>query len=1153
MNYSNYLTINEQFKNSVNIEYDLMDSKKLAQYIPTEDICEVMQYYISSVLNPKFNRSTILEGPYGKGKSYLVLALTQILSLDTNSSEYDSFLKKLQKTNIDLYNDITELKSNGFKLLPVVINGNYSNLKQALNIALKDALEEANLAGLYPDTVFEVCLKVISQCESNKEVSRSIIEKCLSVVGENINTLKNGLKKYSQDSLDKFTKLYNCVVNGLEFNPFANDDVIKNYKDITHKLIKNGYNGLFIIFDEFSKFIDSDDENIMRDLKILQDLAEVVSRSSKEEQMHLCCITHKSLESYYRNKKETVANAFRTVEGRFKEIRFNRSLNQNYEIISFSIQKKEGFSQFYKCEKSKYIGLYEKLSEEGIFKDINQDVLYEGCFPLNPLTTYAVINISEKIAQNERTLFTFISDNDTNSLSTFIKNQNVGLFNVDKIFDYFLHLIEKSDDDEIRKIYYKAVACLSKTGDILAKQIIKVVAIINIIGNDSLLTNKRIISLCLNEKEEKVLEKLNVLKEEKLLKLNAYNDTYEYAGAGSKVIDAKVDSYILKQGKKENISNVLNALFDSNYVLPRKYNTSHKMTRFYRERYITDFELLSMSTFKGLYSANFCDGFVLRVINTQDNDNLKIKEHFEMMKSNELVILKLSNKPIEHKIVEEIFRVKGLETVLNDFKVDDELIKSETHILYRDEKNQLEVYLDALYSDKNTDLISCEEAHNYFELLSKLMESQYYLTPIINNEMLNMERDISSNYIKARNSVVDLYLEHKIKSQEENLSGYTVSSPENTVYISVKEKDTKSKRNVLDEIKKQLNKAEKKKVNANDIVQKLRSKPYGIRLGVMPVLIAMAIDELDDNIILYFENREIDLNAENVNKMTINPSKYYLMMEKGSKEKTAYLNDLLKCCNLSSANSYRDDIKQIVNYLQNWFLSQPQIIRSANIKNNFISIDEKFIEIKNIFSSMNINEHEVIFETLPMIFNDDFSLVIKYVGNLQNVVDEVLNVYSIKLCEEIKKTFNGSSSGSLYNVITDWINLTKANNRLLEDDEKSFISLFEQKNYNDEYLLNEISKNILNVKLTDWDRDKSDLILSFINKLIETIESKKFIDEVIADSIGSDKLEVNEEIEVSPMAQMLLDNIESAFEEFGESVTNEEKVNILQKLINKML
>ena len=1151
--YSDYLKINEQFKNSVNIEYDLMDSKKLAEYIPTEDICEVMQYYINSVLDPKYNRSTILEGPYGKGKSYLVLALTQILSLDSDSKEYKKFLRKLEKINKDLYKDIVEIKNNNFKLLPVIINGNYFNLKQALNIALKESLETADLGDLYPDTVFEVCLKVISQWESNKDVNETVIEKCLSVVGENLNNLKNGLENYSQESLEKFTRLYNCVVNGLEFNPFANDDVIKNYKDITHKLTEHGYNGLFIIFDEFSKFIDSDSENLMRDLKVLQDLAEVVSRSSKNEQMHLCCITHKSLESYYRNKKESVANAFRTVEGRFKEIRFNRSLNQNYEIISFSIQKEPGFSEFYKGKQKKYSELYGKMDEIGAFKDIDPNVLYEGCFPLNPLTTYSVINISEKIAQNERTLFTFISDNDSNSLSTFIKNSGDDLFNVDKIFDYFLNLIEKSDDEEIRKTYYKAVACLSKTGDLLSKKIIKVIAIINIIGNDSLLANRRIISLCLNEDEDKILENLNKLKEEKLLKLNAYNDTYEYAGAGSKVIDSKVDSYIAKQGKKENISQVLNSLFDSNFVLPRRYNTEHKMTRFYRERYITDFELLNLKSFDRLYAENFSDGYVLRVIKTQDNSNFEIEEHFKTMKDNELIVLKVLDNPVENKIIEEIFRVKGLENVLNDSKIDDELIKSETNILYRDEKSQLEIYLDDIYSEKKVNLISGSDVQKYFELLSDLMDKQYPETPIINNEMLNMETGISSNYIKARNNVMNLYLNHKINPADENLKNYTVSSPENTVYNSAKEKESNSKRKVLDELKKQFNKAENKKISAYDLVDKLRSKPFGIRLGVMPLLIAIAIDELDDNIILYFENREIDLNADNISKMTINPFKYYFMMEKGSKEKSSYLTDLLNCFNLTSTHSYRDDIKQIVNCLQNWFMSQPQIIRSVSSKNNFISIDEKFINIKDVFASMNINEHEAILENLPSIFKDNYSSTVKYINNIQTIVDKSLSDYSKKLSDEIKQAFGGNSDSSLYNTIIDWINLTKADQRLLEDAEKSFISLFEYKNYNDEYLLDEISKNILNVKLTDWDRDKSGTIMSFINELTSSIESKKFIDEVITDGIGNDNPTMNEDFEVSTMGQMLLDSLESSIEEFGESITTEEKINILQKLISKML
>ena len=58
--YSKYISVGEQFKNSVNIEYDLQTYDKLSGYIPTEDACEVLRYYFNSIEDSKYNRSTIL-------------------------------------------------------------------------------------------------------------------------------------------------------------------------------------------------------------------------------------------------------------------------------------------------------------------------------------------------------------------------------------------------------------------------------------------------------------------------------------------------------------------------------------------------------------------------------------------------------------------------------------------------------------------------------------------------------------------------------------------------------------------------------------------------------------------------------------------------------------------------------------------------------------------------------------------------------------------------------------------------------------------------------------------------------------------------------------------------------------------------------------
>ena len=164
-------------------------------------------------------------------------------------------------------------------------------------------------------------------------------------------------------------------------------------------------------------------------------------------------------------------------------MRFNRSMDQSYQIISLAINKKEGFDQFVGGYRILHDKFYHEINNLGLFEGDTTNSIGVNCFPMNPLTTYAVVEVSEKVAQNERTLFTFISDNDSNSLSTFIRNNGTGLFNVDKIYDYFKELFKKSDDKAIREIERKAEINLSKTGDLLEKKIIKVLAIMKIVNN----------------------------------------------------------------------------------------------------------------------------------------------------------------------------------------------------------------------------------------------------------------------------------------------------------------------------------------------------------------------------------------------------------------------------------------------------------------------------------------------------------------------------------------------------------------------------------------------------------------------------------------------------------------------------------------------
>ena len=50
-----------------------------------------------------------------------------------------------------------------------------------------------------------------------------------------------------------------------------------------------------------------------------------------------------------------------------------------------------------------------------------KEIVAEGCFPMLPLTAYSLLNISEKVAQNERSIFTLLQTRKKEQLSLPLK------------------------------------------------------------------------------------------------------------------------------------------------------------------------------------------------------------------------------------------------------------------------------------------------------------------------------------------------------------------------------------------------------------------------------------------------------------------------------------------------------------------------------------------------------------------------------------------------------------------------------------------------------------------------------------------------------------------------------------------------------------
>lgn len=1140
MKYNDMIKINQNFQSSINLELDFKSERKIREYIPTSDICDVLKKYFYTFLNYNQNHSTLLEGPYGKGKSFLLLILSYLIGKKEKNETYINLLCRIKTVDEELYDLIVEFDEKDLVFLPVIVNSTYENLNQSFMLALNDALAREELSNIIPNTAYSVCLDILDKWENDESFNEKIQKECQKK-GRTIAKIRRGLKEYDQEAYRQFKSLYKCVSVGLEFNPLVNNDVVKIYSDISHKLPEYGYSGFFVIFDEFSKFLESSSDDLAKHLKMIQDFAEKANRSDKNEQINFCCVTHKSLELY---SNKTKADALKTVEGRFKEIRFNRSLAENYQIISSAIRKTNQ-ANIDKKIKEKYT-FYQELASEEMFKDVNdfKHVAY-GFFPLNPVTVYALIHLSEIVAQNERTLFTFLSDTDENSFNSFIQNEENGLFNVDKIFDYFSVLLKKEEENSIRNIWYRSEAVLSKVTDQIDRRIIKALAIILMINElDVFSPDERTLHLSLDIDKSIIERKIKELVDKHFLRKNTINGLLSLASANSKEIDEQIE--IVSKTKLRNISysDVLAEIDENKYVLPRRYNANYKITRFYHIAYLTEEQFLNLKSFMILKEKCFCDGLIIHLI----REKLAEKEIEDVIKkiADPTVIVKYPKNHVDLYFKSMIKRYAALKEIILKSDSDD-VVTSELMLLNEETIDDVRSLIEKYYENEFGFYASnINKNQSYTDLLSAIFENIYYKTIIFNNELVN-KNAVSVQYQKPINHIGDLLLENATQSVKEL---YSETSPEMTVYNSIVKRIQRDDlaKEVVKEIKDTIQLAEEKKVSFQKIVEKYYLAPYGLRKGVMPVILCYAIGELSENVTLYMQKKEIDLNASNISKAINSSSGYYINFAKGSGDQSKYVYDLMTVLNIESSNNFRRDIRELCSGLRKFFVGLPQIIRNCKIEK--LQIPSTIYSYSKLFMTYDINPTDTILCEPIEIFGS-YQKARNELYDYIQTWEKYLNSYKNYIITTVKDIFGITQETSIKMGMSNFLKQMFKNGKpILSDYDHVIMDCLENLSFDDYEAIDDISKAVVGVYIEDWNNDRVEELSEKMHKFVTDITVS---DKIILNETPLSIFESVNSVEQTQMGKLLQNGVESIFEEYGEAVSNEEKIMILSKLIKNLM
>ncbi len=337
-----FVEIDKRFQNSINLQLDLQDDTKLESYIPTKSSLLILQKYLKSVMGQEQEKATILIGPYGKGKSHLLLVLLQILSAPENEKVND-LVQRISKLDAETAELVEQYRSKEKKFLPVIVSSSNMNLSDAFVLGLTEALQYAGLSDIVPDSYYKEAEKAADNwMENYPKTYQKFAELMHSEHGRSIEQWRKQMDKMQEDALEAFREIYPKVTSGSQFQPIVNIETMKVYEGINRILCeKYGYAGIFLVFDEFSKYVEGHEEaTFARDMKVLQDMCELAN--SGKEEIHIVCVAHKSIKEYGHQLSKNIKDAFDGVEGRLKEVRFVVSAKNNFELVMDAIHKDIG-------------------------------------------------------------------------------------------------------------------------------------------------------------------------------------------------------------------------------------------------------------------------------------------------------------------------------------------------------------------------------------------------------------------------------------------------------------------------------------------------------------------------------------------------------------------------------------------------------------------------------------------------------------------------------------------------------------------------------------------------------------------------------------------------------------------------------------------
>lgn len=704
--------LDTHYTRSINLERDAESSDVLKAYIPTSRALQILEKIAQTFHDQSAPRAWSLVGPYGAGKSSFAAYLSHLLENQERTTRVLAE-KILQKHNPQLAAKFTENTHKTPAYCIVLITGSPESLNQRLLQALHQAAAEYfnNIQQQNPPAI----ITELEQAKSKK---------------------------------------------------LTTSEIVKLVKKLRQTIQQVQGKGILIIIDELGKFLEYEVRHQgSNDIYLLQALAELAVEGGKANIL-LVVLMHQAFEQYSKGLAEAQKQEWSKIQGRFENVSFLETAEQTIRIISAA------FNSLLTAEEQQSItkqtaDIVSALEEQNAIPPALQKPaaieILAKCYPLHPIATLLLPILCQKVAQNERTLFSYLGSQEYFGFKYSLNHiQNLGDWILPwEIFEYFIeNQPSATRDHTTHRRWAEVITAIERLGDAEEAeiQLLKTIGLFNIIGRQAgFRASKEILTLCFPPTFP-VEQLLKSLQAKSIINYRKYSSEYRVWEGSDFDLEAAITETTQQQGRI-NLTEILSHRNQLIPIVARKYTITSGVLRYFQTQYA------DATTHDDFFAKAEQPRIISFLIENQD-DQETFKKNLTANPDPLTIYVLCDNTAQIKQVVSEAIALEKIQTERAELKSDP--------VSQRELKDRLQTVKSTEFELLNS-YLEQPESFNWFwqgtqvpqsgkkdlqTFLSRVLEEVYSKAPLIKNELINRNKT-SGQANAAKNKLIAALLTNK--------------------------------------------------------------------------------------------------------------------------------------------------------------------------------------------------------------------------------------------------------------------------------------------------------------------------------------------------------------------------------------------------------